>query len=134
MLRLHWNRCILSPAYNPATPLRTEMTGMNPYYQIIRQAIIEKKIIVAMYDGLERIMCPHVIGTNRQGRPQALSYQFDGQSSSRPIQPDGSPVNWRCIDLSKLTSVEAIEGEWHTAPNHSRPQTCVANIDVEVQF
>lgn len=106
---------------------------MNPY-QTIRQAIIDKQIIVAMYDGLERIMCPHVIGKNKQGREQALCYQFAGESRSRPIEPDGSPVNWRCIDISKIASVRAIEGEWHTAPNHSRPQTCVAFIDVEVEF
>jgi len=106
---------------------------MNPY-QIIRQAIIDKKVIVAVYDGLERIMCPHVIGTNKQGREQALCYQFEGESKSRAIEPDGSPVNWRCIDIAKLSSVTARDGEWHSAPNHSRPQTCVANIDVEVQL
>ena len=106
---------------------------MNPY-QIIRQAILDKTIIVAVYDGLERIMCPHVIGTNKQGREQALCYQFAGDSRSRPIEPDGSPVNWRCIDIAKLGSVNTTTGPWHTAPNHSRPQTCVANIDVEVQF
>ncbi len=103
-------------------------------YQIIRQAIINKKVVVATYDGLERIMCPHVIGTNKQGREQALCYQFAGESRSRPIEPDGSPVNWRCVEIAKLTNVSATDGDWHTAPNHSRPQTCVADIDVEVEI
>jgi hypothetical protein len=62
-------------------------------YGIIRQAIIDQKTIVATYKGLERIMCPHVIGTNKQGRQQALCYQFGGESQSRPIEPDGSPTN-----------------------------------------
>lgn len=104
------------------------------FYQIIRQAIIEKQVIIAMYDGRKRIMCPHVIGTNKEGREQALCYQFAGESKSRPIEPDGSPNNWRCIDIAKLSSVTVTDGEWHTAPNHSRPQTCVADVDVEVQF
>lgn len=104
------------------------------FYQVIRQAILDKKIIVAIYDGLERIMCPDVIGTNKQGRQQALCYQFAGESRSRPIEPDGSPNNWGCIDLAKLSGVTVMDGDWHTAPNHSRPQTCVAYIDVEVQF
>ena len=106
---------------------------MNPY-QIIRQAIIDRRIIVALYKSRERVMCPHVIGTNKQGREQALCYQFAGESESRAIEPDGSPNNWRCIDIAKLSSVTTTEGEWHTAPNYSRPQTCVVNIDVEVQF
>ncbi|MCI0349298.1 MAG: hypothetical protein L0Z53_07730 [Acidobacteriales bacterium] len=101
-------------------------------YQIVRQAIVNMKIIRAMYSGHERIMCPHVIGLNKQGREQALCYQFAGESQSRPIEPDGSPVNWRCVEIAKLSDVVAIDGDWHTAPNHSRPQTCVANIDVEV--
>ena len=103
-------------------------------YEIVRQAIIDKKILVATYGGLERIMCPHVIGTNKLGKQQALCYQFDGESNSRPIEADGSPVNWRCVEIAKLTDVRTRDGAWHTAPNHSRPQTCVANVDVEVQF
>jgi hypothetical protein len=102
-------------------------------YDLIRQAILEKKIVAAKYNGFVRIMCPHVIGKNKLGKEQALFYQFDGESSSRPIEPDGSPVNWRCIEIAKLTEVSIQDGEWHSAPNHSRPQTCVAFIDVEVE-
>jgi hypothetical protein len=101
-------------------------------YDVVRQAIVDKRIIKATYNGHERIMCPHVIGLNKQGRQQALCYQFAGESTSRPIEPDGSPVNWRCIEIAKLSDVVAVVGEWHTAPNHSRPQTCVATIDYEV--
>jgi hypothetical protein len=104
---------------------------MTPY-QIIRQAILDKKTIVATYSNLERIMCPHVIGLNKRGQEQALFYQYAGDSASRPIEPDGSPVNWRCIEISKLSNISVRDGSWHTAPNHSRPQTCVAQIDVEV--
>jgi hypothetical protein len=80
------------------------------------------------------VMCPHVLGLNKQGIQQALCYQFAGESKSRPIMPDGSPDNWRCIEIAKFLDVEIFDGPWHTAPNHSRPQTCVFRIDVEVQF
>jgi len=103
-------------------------------YELIRQAIIEKKIVHATYSAHHREMCPHVIGLNRRGMQQGLFYQFGGESTSRPIEPDGSPVNWRCFEISKLSNVRIVEGDWHTAPNHSRPQTCVHQIDVEVQF
>jgi hypothetical protein len=104
----------------------------NHVYQMIRQAIIDKDIVVATYHGHVREMCPHVIGTKR-GRAQALFYQFSG-SSTIALAPDGSPSNWRCVIVDELTevSVRKSTGEWHTASNYSRPQTCVDRIDVEV--
>lgn len=102
-------------------------------YDIVRDAILNKKIVTATYRGRKRIMCPHTLGTKR-GRPQALFYQFAGESSSG-IGPDGDPENWRCMFLDELSDVDSIaDGGWHTAPNHSRPQTCVDTIDVEVSF
>ena len=106
------------------------MTGV---YQSIRQAIVEKRIVIATYSGFVREMCPHIIGL-KNGKEHALCYQFGGESKSRPIMPDGSTENWRCIDLSKLSNVQLTEGPWRTAPNHSRPVTCVDQIDVEVQL
>jgi hypothetical protein len=103
-------------------------------YELVRQAIVEKKAITAYYHGQFREMCPHVLGTKR-GVRHALFYQFGGQSNSRPIQPDGSPANWRCIDIDQLSNVAVADiEEWHSAPDHSRPQTCVDFVDVEVVF
>jgi hypothetical protein len=46
----------------------------------------------------------------------------------------GSPGNWRCIILEKLRAVTLVdEAEWCTAPNHSRPQTCVTDVDVDAE-
>lgn len=102
-------------------------------YDLIRKAILEKKVVIATYNGYRREMCPHVIGFGPTGREQALFYQFGGQSSTG-IETDGSSQNWRCIPLTGLRNVEIEEGGCHTAPNHSRPQTCVSNIDVEVDY
>lgn len=117
-------------------------------YNIIRHAIINRLQVVATYHDYPREMCPHVIGikrgkpatkgrSGRSGKPatpdqeHALFYQFSGQSE-RGLQPDGSPANWRCIRIDELSNVSKRPGPWHTAPNHSRPQTCVDVIDVEV--
>ena len=105
---------------------------MPDVYSVVRDAVISKKQITATYKGYRREMCPHVFGTKR-GRQQALFYQFAGESKTG-LEPDGSPNNWRCIFLDELEGVASREGDWHSAPNHSRPQTCVDNIDVEVQF
>ena len=102
-------------------------------YEIVKEAIQNKKLIYATYNGYERIMCPHVLGT-KKGRQQALFYQFGGYSSSG-LSPDGSPNNWRCLFLDQLSNVRSEPAEqWHTAPNHSRPQSCVDSIDAEVTY
>lgn len=106
---------------------------MGETYDLIQQAIEQKLIVVARYNDHVREMCPHVLGLSKSGRPQALFYQFGGTSSTG-ISPDGSPDNWRCIPLDGLQNVMLKEGSWHTAPNHSRPQSCVKTIHVEVVF
>ena len=63
---------------------------------------------------------------------KALFYQFAGQSSSG-LEPDGSPENWRCVFVEQLQNVQITDAEWHTAPNHSRPQTCVDEIVAEYE-
>ena|SRR5882762_11954780 len=102
-------------------------------YAMIREAIFNKDIIVASYHGYVREMCPHVIG-KKNGREQALLYQFAGGSSSR-LQPDGSPANWRCLRVDELSGVSIKEsaGTWHTASNYSAAaQKCVDEIEAMV--
>ena len=108
--------------------------GSSRIYQMIRQAILEKDIVVATYHGHIREMCPHVIGT-KNGRLQALMYQFAG-TSSNGLEPDGSPANWRCIIVEELLNVSTRKsgGRWHTASNYSRPQTCVDSGETLVEF
>lgn len=103
-------------------------------YDLVRQAILTRQGIRAYYHGQYREMCPHVLGWKR-GVRHALFYQFGGQSNSRPIQPDGSTANWRCIDIDELSGVEIMElDRWHSAPDHTRPQTCVDDVDVVVAY
>lgn len=100
-------------------------------FEAVRTAIRKKQTVTGRYNGHRRVMCPHVVGWNRGGDEQALFYQYGGSSSTGLSSP-GSPNNWRCIPLARLFGIEVSDGDWHTAPNHSRPQTCVATIDTEV--
>lgn len=104
---------------------------MSTKYRTVRDAVSNKQIIKAKYDGYEREMCPHVIGTNKEGREHVFVYQFGGYSSKGKIIPN-SKSNWRCIQIDKLENVRVEDGEWHTGNNHSTAQVCVANIDLEV--
>jgi hypothetical protein len=99
----------------------------------IERAIRNKQIVCAMYQGHYREMCPHTLGWSKIGKEHALLYQFAGSSKSG-LGADGSYQNWRCVDLDELTEVVVKDGSWHTAANHSRKQTCVARIAIEVMF
>lgn len=101
-------------------------------YELIRSAITHRKPISAVYNGKQRLLCPHQLGLNDQGEHQALFYQFGGESLSRPIKRDGSPDNWRCLALSKLFAIQAIDGSWHTAPHTPQIQNCVRTVEHEV--
>jgi hypothetical protein len=112
--------------------MATGTQATNQVYQMIRQAILDKDIVVATYHGYVREMCPHILGTKR-GRLQSLMYQFAGESS-HGLEPDGSPANWRCIIVEELLGVSVKKGQWHTASNYSRPQTCVDPSETVVDF
>ncbi len=99
-------------------------------YQMVRTAVIRKRPIAAVYHGRHRLLCPHRLGWNREGQPRVLCYQYGGESRSG-LEAASSTANWRCIALEKLSRVELLEGPWKTAPNHSRPQSCVAKVDVD---
>jgi hypothetical protein len=71
-------------------------------YALVRQAIIDKQQIVATYKGHVREMCPHAIGT-KNGRQQALFFQFGGTSSSG-LPPGGE---WRASRLRVSITSEA---------------------------
>ena len=61
-----------------------------------------------------------------------LCYQYGGESETG-LGPPGSRDNWRCIALDKLSRVELLDELWQTAPNHSRPASCIVEADVDAE-
>jgi hypothetical protein len=101
-------------------------------YRIVRTAVESRRPIAAVYHNRHRLFCPHRLGRNKEGQLRVLCYQYGGKSESG-LKPAGSPDNWRCIALDKLRSVELLDGAWQTAPNHSRPASCVVDQDVDAE-
>jgi hypothetical protein len=99
-------------------------------YAVLRDAIVNKKQVSCVYRGLAREICPHVIGRGKDGHAMVLSFQFGGQSSSS-LPPGGE---WRCMRVDEITNTSSRAGPWHTGDNHNRPQTCVKDVDVEVDY
>ena len=98
-------------------------------FEILTQAILEKKQVVGSYDGYPREMCPHVIGL-KKGVRNVLSFQFAGGSSSG-LPPGG---DWKCMHVDGLSNLSLKDGPWHTRDDHSRPQRCVDQIEAEVAY
>ncbi len=100
-------------------------------YDLVKQAILNKQCVTCNYNGYLRIMTAFVSGT-KNGRQQTLFYQYVGQSSSG-LSTDPTK-NWRCVPIDKIENLCINNDFFQTANNHSRTQTCVDSIDVEIQY
>jgi len=98
-------------------------------YDLLSYAIKNKKQVLLLYDGLRREVCPHTLG-EKNGTKRVLVYQFGGQSKSGLPKQGG----WRCLFLQNVTILEVRDGAWHTGTSHTRPQTCIDHIEVEVNY
>ena len=97
----------------------------NTTYALFRSAILGEQQVVCLYDGRIRELCPHIIGTNRRGEEVVLAWQFGGDSS-------GPLPQWRCLRLANVTDARTREGCWHEGGSHRTMQTCVSDIDLDI--
>ena len=100
-------------------------------YEVLLLAAARRQPVAAIYDGLPRLFCPHVLG-RKSGRLHALCYQFEGSSHSGLVSAAGA-VGWRCFAVDKLSEVGLRMGDWHTAPGIGT-QTCVDEIDFDIDI
>lgn len=101
-------------------------------YKLVRDAVCNKMQVVATYDGYRRELCPHKIGW-KNGKPQALFYQFAGHTSSGEIKVP-TAGSWKCMAIAKLQDVSVREGEWYTGEIKYGNGDCIDDIDVEVDY
>jgi len=99
-------------------------------YGLVWKAVANRRPMAALYHGGVRLFCPHRLGRNKGGQLRVLCYQYGGESQSG-LEPAGSPTNWRCLVLEKLREVKLLDERWRTAPNHSRPASCVVQADID---
>jgi hypothetical protein len=94
-------------------------------YAIFRNAILSGQQVVCRYGGRGRELCPHIIGTNRRGEEVVLAWQFAGESS-------GPLPQWRCLKLAEVSNARTRTGRWHEGSSHRTTQTCVSDIDLDI--
>ncbi|HWG92307.1 MAG TPA: WYL domain-containing protein [Candidatus Thermoplasmatota archaeon] len=77
----------------------------------LNAAIAHLQYVRFTYDGLQRIVEPHVLGKSG-GKLQLLAYQVDGGSHS------GSLPRWRRFDVAKMNNLQVL-GQHFPAPRPS---------------
>jgi hypothetical protein len=96
-------------------------------YHAIRVAMEAQQQVTCTYQGRYREICAHAIGY-KDGREKILGFQFAGESA-KGLPPEGE---WRCMFIDQISDVAVKDGPWRTRDDHSRPQTCIDEIDLEV--
>ena len=99
-------------------------------HRLVAVAVVQHRPIAARYDGMRRLLCPHVLGYNRPGEWRVFCYQYGGETKSGPLATGGDGI-WRCLSLEKLSAVQLLDSLWQTAP-HAR-QRCVEHIEVDAE-
>jgi hypothetical protein len=94
-------------------------------YTLFRNAILAEQQVTCVYEGRYRELCPHIIGINKRGEEAVLAWQFAGESS-------GHLPQWRCLRLANVRDARARNAGWHEGGSHRTPQTCVTNIDLDI--
>lgn len=98
-------------------------------YALFERALRERKQIVCSYDSHRRELCPIILG-HTDGEEKALTFQFGGATSSR-LRPGG---DWRCLFLARVTEIELRDGPWRDGDSHQANQTCVAEVDLDINL
>ena len=97
-------------------------------YSLIRKAVLQRDSVSAWYNGHRRLFSPVLLGS-KAGDQHVLGYQFAG-TSEKPLAPDGSPENWRCLRVLDLTRVKVMPGVWHAVKKGHGFQNCIDQVDV----
>ena len=98
-------------------------------YTLIRKAILAERQITCHCNGRYREVCPHILG-HTDGEQKLLAFQFGGESS-KPLPRRGE---WRCLYIDRMSHVVTRDGPWHAGSSHRREQSCVAEVDLDINI
>jgi hypothetical protein len=95
-------------------------------YVLVRQAILERASITAIYENYVRHFSPHMIGKHANGVPIVVAYQYGGG------KPGGLPASgdWCYYLLPRLHYVRRNGDRWMSGPLAGRPSHLIGELDV----
>ena len=95
-------------------------------YELFAEAMAAKRPVVCMYQGHPRALCPIILG-HSEGIEKALTWQFEGTGSKGPVRGQ-----WKCLSLAEVSSAEIVDGPWRSGLEHGQRQSCVKEVDLDV--
>jgi hypothetical protein len=95
-------------------------------YRLFEQAMKELRPVVCMYQGHPRAICPIILG-HSDGAEKALTFQFRGSGSKGSVHGQ-----WKCLTLAEVSNAELADGPWRSGERHSQSQSCVRDVDLDV--
>ena len=94
-------------------------------YALIRQAILDKCCLTAVYRGRTRHFSPWTLGHDDDGNALVIAYQYGGESTA-PLP------EWRSFHLARLSGVTRNDEAWPTPTEESRVNASVTRVDAQV--
>jgi len=109
--------------------------GSPTAWALLEAALLQRRPVQLTYHGRQRLICPHALGWNNDGRPMLLAYQTGGQTSTGTLPADPRH-RWRCMFVDDVDHVDAADpaSPWETGDNYnpSRPFHAIDNVTIAI--
>jgi hypothetical protein len=100
------------PPTNTANAEHT--TPIPTAWNVLHQAINQRRTVQARYHDRLRVICPHALGW-KNGRPKALVYQ----TAIIGHEPSHDPRGWRSLFVDEIQDPHISDDTWATAKNYA---------------
>jgi predicted DNA-binding transcriptional regulator YafY len=101
----------------PQHPDPRQPTALPTAWNILHQAITQRRSVQARYHDKLRVLSPHALGW-KNGRAKALVYQTTIYAPTSATNPQG----WRSLYIDDIQDAVITDDQWQTAHNYT-PQT-----------
>jgi hypothetical protein len=108
------------------------LTPRPPAWGPLAKALVERQAVRVYYRGLERTVCPHVLGWKNR-RAIVLVYQTAGATSHGPL-PHNPTQRWRSFFVEDIEAVALSDLPWETAENYSLDCTGIDQPELAVEL
>jgi len=105
-------------------------TDRPPAWDLLEQALIQRRPVQARYHGRVRLLCPHALGW-KNGRAKVLSYQADGTTSTGTLTPDPRQ-RWRSMFIDEIEDPVITNDSWRTADNYTPNTNGIDRLHLDI--
>ena len=99
-------------------------TEMSESFKQVREAVVNKRCLVALYDGNGRLFSPIEIGWNKDNVEQVFIWQFGGYSGGQDVTKENAV--YRLLNIAKLSQLTQVDDSWDEGPGY--PGSRIAKI------